>query len=173
MKSNTEQKAAFMRSLWQGFLPVMAYACSSIYMVISQAYVLRHNKAKDVNYSTLLLMYQNICGIMLYFPAVYLGWQTFAFFDTKAAYIMLPNSALFAIMVYSSTQAIRTLAVPMMSMLRNLAPITITLGPAPSNGVLFSMVLLIFGAYVAALNDLAFSLEAISSYSANSSSTRI
>eukprot|EP00960_Hanusia_phi_P046273 757730-Hanusia_phi.AAC.1 len=118
MKSNTEQKAAFMRSLWQGFLPVMAYACSSIYMVISQAYVLRHNKARGkddccpmkrralyelhgesshallvvlqqqltsllltishalvagVNYATLLLMYQNICGIMLYFPAVYLG----------------------------------------------------------------------------------------------------
>jgi hypothetical protein len=37
------------------------------------------------------------------------------------------NAALFAVMVYSSTRAIKHLAVPMISVFRNLAPITITL----------------------------------------------
>mmetsp|Transcript_23991 Transcript_23991/g.37614 ORF Transcript_23991/g.37614 Transcript_23991/m.37614 type:complete len:276 (+) Transcript_23991:2-829(+) len=111
-------------------------------------------------------MYQNICGVLLFFPAEYLGWQTFKFFEVNAAWIMLPNSALFAIMVYSSSQAIRTLSVPMTSVLRNLAPITITLvewllmkGPAPSYGVVLSMALLLSGAMVGALNDLAFTVE--------------
>jgi hypothetical protein len=40
----------------------MSYACCSIYMVISQAYVLRHRDSQGINYSTLLLMYQNMCG---------------------------------------------------------------------------------------------------------------
>lgn len=163
MKSKVEQKAVLMRSVWQGILPVMAYSCTSIYMVISVAYVLRHKKSKNANYTTLLLMYQNLCGLLLWFPASHLGWQTFEFFNMRAAWQMLPNSALFAIMVYSSTQAIRALPVPMTSVLRNLAPITITLvewllmkGPVPSLGVLFSMALLLLGAFVAAVNDLAF-----------------
>jgi len=70
----------------------------------TQAYVLRHKDAAGVNFSTLLLMYQNVCGIALYFPADMLGFQTFRFFDWRSAWLMLPNSALFAVMVYSSAQ---------------------------------------------------------------------
>jgi hypothetical protein len=86
MKSKADENALFLRSLWhqgtqftcftstkvqiltQEFfflhlgLPVMSYACCSIYMVISQAYVLRHRDSQGINYSTLLLMYQNMCG---------------------------------------------------------------------------------------------------------------
>lgn len=131
-------------------------------MVISQAYVLRHKRSAGINYSTLLLMYQNMCGLGLYF--VY--FQPFAFFDQKAALLMLPNSALFAIMVYSSTRAIKHLAVPMISVFRNFAPIAITLVEwlwmkerKPSNGVLFSMALLVLGAMIAAFNDLSFTME--------------
>ena len=38
--------------------------------MISQAYVLRHPRSTGVNYSTLLLMYQKICGLLLYFVLV-------------------------------------------------------------------------------------------------------
>ena len=62
-----------------------------------------------------------------------------------------------------STRAIKHLAVPMISVFRNFAPIAITLVEwlwmkerKPSAGVLFSMALLIMGAVIAALNDLAF-----------------
>ena len=99
MKSKADEKALFLKSLWHGFLPVMAYATCSIYMVISQAYVLRHKRSAGINYSTLLLMYQNLCGICLYFAEDLMGRQPFAFFEVKAALQMLPNSALFAIMV--------------------------------------------------------------------------
>eukprot|EP00277_Geminigera_cryophila_P015214 CAMPEP_0179447976 /NCGR_PEP_ID=MMETSP0799-20121207/31769_1 /TAXON_ID=46947 /ORGANISM="Geminigera cryophila, Strain CCMP2564" /LENGTH=483 /DNA_ID=CAMNT_0021239251 /DNA_START=217 /DNA_END=1669 /DNA_ORIENTATION=- len=166
MKSKDDEKALFLQSLWHGFCPVMSYACCSIYMVISQAYVLRHKRSAGINYSTLLLMYQNICGLALYFAEDVLGRQPFPFFDFKSAMLMLPNSALFAIMVYSSTRAIKHLAVPMISVFRNFAPITITLVEwlwmkerKPNNGVLFSMALLIVGAMIAAVNDLAFTVE--------------
>lgn len=166
MKSKADEKALFLRSLWHGVLPVMSYACCSIYMVISQAYVLRHKRSAGVNYSTLLLMYQNMCGLMLYFAEDMLGRQPFPFFDSKSALLMLPNSVLFAVMVYSSTRAIKHLAVPMISVFRNFAPITITLVEwlwmkerKPSVGVLFSMALLILGALIAACNDLAFTVE--------------
>jgi len=144
MRSTKEKEdAMFLRQLLNGFLPVMAYATTSIYMVISQAYVLRNkNVKKGINYSTMLLLYQNICGILIYFPAKFAGWQTFSFYNHKDSMVMLPNSALFAVMVYSSAQAIRCLQVPMMSVLKNFAPITITLvewllmkGPRPSEKV--------------------------------------
>jgi len=166
MKSKADEKALFLRSVWHGVLPVLSYACCSIYMVISQAYVLRHKRSAGINYSTLLLMYQNMCGLMLYFAEDMLGRQPFPFFDRKSALQMLPNSALFAVMVYSSTRAIKHLAVPMISVFRNFAPITITLVEwlwmkerKPSAGVLFAMALLIIGAMIAAVNDLAFTLE--------------
>jgi len=166
MKSKADEKALFLRSVWHGVLPVMSYACCSIYMVISQAYVLRHKRSAGVNYSTLLLMYQNMCGLMLYFAEDMLGRQPFPFFDRKSAMQMLPNSVLFAVMVYSSTRAIKHLAVPMISVFRNFAPIAITLVEwlwmkerKPSAGVLFSMALLILGAIIAAVNDLAFTVE--------------
>jgi len=166
MKSKADENAMFLQSLWHGFCPVMSYACCSIYMVISQAYVLRHKRSAGINYSTLLLMYQNICGLALYFAEDMLGRQPFPFFDFKSAMLMLPNSALFAIMVYSSTRAIKHLAVPMISVFRNFAPIAITLVEwlwmkerKPNNGVLFSMALLILGAMIAAANDLSFTVE--------------
>lgn len=113
MRSTKEKEdAMFMRQILNGFLPVMAYATTSIYMVISQAYVLRNkNVKKGINYSTMLLLYQNVCGIMIYFPTKFAGWQTFPFYSHKDSMVMLPNSALFAIMVYSSAQAIRCLQV--------------------------------------------------------------
>jgi len=33
MKSKADDKAGFIRSLWRGMMPVMSYACCSIYMV--------------------------------------------------------------------------------------------------------------------------------------------
>ena len=64
------------------------------------------------------------------------SWSTplCVFVPSNTSYIILMltnvatyNAALFAVMVYSSTRAIKHLAVPMISVFRNLAPITITL----------------------------------------------
>lgn len=59
MRSKQDRDAMFVRQILNGILPVMAYASTSIYMVISQAYVLRNKQVKEgINYSTLLLLYQ-------------------------------------------------------------------------------------------------------------------
>ena len=55
--------------------------------------MLRHKDANGVNFSTLLLTYQNICGIALYFPADVLGFQVYQTAKYLSMYVCARVSA--------------------------------------------------------------------------------
>ena len=100
-----------------------------VVMAYSSARALE-TQALSLNYCYLILMLTRTTQCCLWSRSTPLC----VFVTLNTCYLMLIltnvatyNVALFAVMVYSSTRAIKHLAVPMISVFRNLAPITITL----------------------------------------------
>jgi len=99
-----------------------------------------------------------------------LGWlsrfhiQPYQFWNSTLALEVLPLGVTYSIMLWTSNVALSLLTVPMVSVLKNLGPIAITLvesytDNAPlSSEVLASMLMLMLGSVVAGYNDLKFDL---------------
>jgi len=142
-------------------IPCVCYATSSAYMTLTQKYVVM--SLKEVK--SIFLFYQNFAALFLFFPA-YFGWlkrfniTRYDFWDTKVALRVLPLGITYTVMLYSSNYALSLLTVPMVSVLKNLGPILITVTEAYmdektlSRYTLISMVMLVLGSLVAGFNDL-------------------
>jgi len=142
-------------------VPCVAYATSSAYMTLAQKYVVM--SLRDVK--SIFLFYQNFAALFLFIPA-YLGWlerfriTRYDFWDTKVALRVLPLGITYTIMLYSSNYALSLLSVPMVSVLKNLGPILITVTESwmdkhpLSTWTLVSMGMLVLGSMVAGYNDL-------------------
>lgn len=144
-------------------VPCLSYAASSIYMTIAQKYVVIN--APEVK--ALFLFYQNLAALVLYVPSN-LGWlarfhiQPYKWWDTSVAIQVAPLGLTYSAMLYSSNCALELLTVPMVSVLKNIGPILITMleswtdGKDISAGIWLSMAMLILGSVVAGYNDLSF-----------------
>lgn len=132
-------------------------------MTLAQKYVVSELRAVK----SLFLFYQNAAALLLYIPAA-LGWlQRFGIsrydaWDTAIAIEVLPLGITYSLMLYSSNWALSLLTVPMVSVLKNLGPIAITMHEAVSDhrpvsaGVMAAMAMLLVGSAVAGYNDLRF-----------------
>ena len=141
----------------------MSYALSSVYMTIAQKFVVVH--APRVK--ALFLFYQNLAALILYIPSK-LGLlrrfkiEPYPLWETEVALQVAPLGVTYSVMLYSSNYALSLLSVPMISVLKNIGPILITVvesltdGLPVSGGLVVSMVMLILGSVVAAFNDLQF-----------------
>ncbi|EKX38975.1 hypothetical protein GUITHDRAFT_143790 [Guillardia theta CCMP2712] len=148
---------------WKKIIPCICYALSSIYMTLAQKYVVIN--ASEVK--ALFLFYQNAAALLMFLPTSLGLLQRFhilpyTFWDTRAAFSVLPLGITYSIMLYSSNWALSLLTVPMVSVLKNIGPVVITLfeswteGKEVSISVFLSLLMLVSGGLVAAYNDLMF-----------------
>ena len=105
-------------------------------------------------------------GRLPVFIPAYFGWlkrfniTRYQFWDSKVALRVLPLGVTYTVMLYSSNYGLSVLTVPMVSVLKNLGPILITVtesyqeGSRLSKSTLFSMMMLLMGSVVAGFNDL-------------------
>jgi len=161
--NNQEMRTEEHLMQWNKIIPAMCYALSSIYMTLAQKYVVIN--ASEVK--ALFLFYQNAAALLMFLPTS-LGLlrrfhiAPYTFWDSRAAFSVLPLGITYSIMLYSSNWALSLLTVPMVSVLKNIGPVVITLFEAwmeskpVSAGVLLSLLMLVSGGLVAAYNDLMF-----------------
>lgn len=142
-------------------VPCVAYATSSAYMTLAQKFVvMSFSEVKAI-----FLFYQNFAALFLFFPA-YLGWLTrfnitpYSFWNTRTALRVLPLGITYTVMLYSSNWGLSVLTVPMVSVLKNIGPILITLTESYresmplSKRTLLAMVMMVLSSIVAGYNDL-------------------
>lgn len=114
------------------------------------------------------LFYQNLAALLLYIPSK-LGLlrrfhiEAYSFWKWDLAIQVAPLGVTYSVMLYSSNCALELLTVPMVSVLKNVGPILITLveaytdGKPVTYGLVLSMCMLVLGSVVAGYHDLKFS----------------
>lgn len=161
--SNTD--STLLEGFWRRGVPCLSYASSSVYMTLAQKYVVV--QASEVK--SIFLFFQNAAALLMFIPSS-LGWlsrfhiRPYKFWDTSLALEVLPLGVTYTIMLWTSNVSLSLLTVPMVSVLKNLGPIAITLVEAYTDNapisteVLSSMIMLTLGSLVAGYNDLKFDL---------------
>mmetsp|Transcript_2059 Transcript_2059/g.5381 ORF Transcript_2059/g.5381 Transcript_2059/m.5381 type:complete len:334 (-) Transcript_2059:64-1065(-) len=170
-----KREATSVRNLFvKKGIPCLSYTSSSIYMTLAQKYVVTQLKSVK----SIFLFYQNAVALLLFFPA-YLGWlrrfgiKRYDFWDSSLALEVLPLGVTYSVMLYSSNWALALLTVPMVSVLKNLGPIFITLMESVTDNKpislpsIVSMAMLLFGSVVAGYHDLKFDLVGYTSMGLN------
>ncbi len=121
-------------------------------MTLAQKYVVV--QAPEIK--SIFLMFQNASALLMFIPSS-LGWlsrfhiQPYKFWETSLALEVLPLGVTYSIMLWTSNVALSLLTVPMVSVLKNLGPIAITLvesyidKASLSAEVLSSMLMLMLG----------------------------
>ena len=144
-------------------LPCLCYAASSVYMTMAQKYVVTNDK----EIAALFLLYQNLAALVMFVPSR-AGWlrrfkiQPYRLWDSRVAWQVAPLGVTYSVMLYSSNCALGPLSVPMISVLKNIGPILITVVEAKTEakplswGLILSMVMLVSGSVVAGYHDLQF-----------------
>mmetsp|Transcript_9885 Transcript_9885/g.24204 ORF Transcript_9885/g.24204 Transcript_9885/m.24204 type:complete len:487 (-) Transcript_9885:2-1462(-) len=148
-------------TLFHRMLPCVSYASSSMYMTLAQKYVL----TSGMGVKSIFLFYQNLAALVMFIPSS-LGMlkrfniEPYAFWDTRLALEVLPLGLTYSLMLYSSNLALASLSVPMVSVLKNLGPIFITLLESYTDqrrispNLWLSMLMLFMGSFVAGFYDL-------------------
>jgi len=119
----------------------------------------------DFKYPSMLLFYQNAFTTFVVYSLKLLGVIEIEPMIWSRAKKWLPVNILFVCMLLSGTYALRFLSVPMVTIFKNFTTMIITLGDffyfgqEMGTGVIVSLILMVFGSVVAALNDLEFRLD--------------
>jgi len=128
-------------------------------MTLAQKYVV----VNSPEVKSIFLFYQNAAALLMFIPSsLGLMGPSYRFWEWKYAKEVLPLGVTYSIMLWTSNLALASLTVPMVSVLKNLGPIFITLIESRtdkiplSTEVLCSMLMLTLGSLVAGYNDLKF-----------------
>lgn len=142
-----------------------AVASCLMYVVCSTSMVLLNKwlaSSLDVQAHISLLVMQNAIATFLVATMRALGLAQFPPFDFRIALQWLPVDMFFVIMLSTSFEAMRFLSVPMITVFKQLANLLtvggefLFFGKSVTHGVWLSFAVMIFGAMLAAANDLAF-----------------
>eukprot|EP00924_Labyrinthula_sp_SR-Ha-C_P000601 snap_masked-scaffold_27-processed-gene-4.46-mRNA-1 protein AED:0.11 eAED:0.11 QI:0/0/0/1/1/1/2/0/381 len=162
-----QTKATKPYSFIESYLPPALLFCllwssCSISMVLLNKIILT---SFDFKFNTFLLIYQNSLCVLLLKLFKFFGWIEFESLEADKVKAWLPLDFFFVLMLLTGTFSIKYLSVPMITVFKNANNIVITFTDfliyrnSISNGVLYSLALMLLAAVLASLQDMEFSLK--------------
>jgi len=150
----------------QALVACLMYTLCSLLMTFSNKILLSAAPiGYDFRYPSVLLLYQSAFSTFFVYSLKLMGLISVEPMKWSVAKKWLPVNVLFVCMLLSGTYALRFLSVPMVTIFKNFTTMIITLGDffyfgqSLSGGIITSLVLMLVGSVVAALNDLEFRMD--------------
>eukprot|EP01135_Chromosphaera_perkinsii_P006610 Nk52_evm12s554 gene=Nk52_evmTU12s554 len=149
-------------SAYEAILATALYSSCSMAMIFSNKSVL---SVYNFRYPMTLLTVQAVISVGCLYAMSFAKIIKMEAFQIDHAIRWAPCSVFFILMLYTSTEAMGRLSVPMVTIFKNLTNIYVTAGDYYLNGnpvtgmIIGSLFLMVFGSILAGMNDLEFNLS--------------
>lgn len=143
----------------EGVLSALSYSACSIAMVMANKAVV---STYGYPYHMCLLLFQTVATLLLILLWSKLGYLDLPTFDTRIAVRWFPVNLFFLAMLFTSYLSLKLLAVPMVTIFKNLTNVLVLtgdywlFGQKASKGVIGSLVLMVLGAVLSGMSDAKF-----------------